>query len=783
MIKIRPTIKYLSALVLAFALISCSSPTADTNVNEPPKYTVNISTTGMEGDNSISLKPGEGKHGDTVIIDYTVDNALKYNLLDFSGVAEPIDSVLVAMGENGKGSRSYTINKTDAQKGIITIFADFSHTNLELDPIEFEEMGAKIIAFDEAPYSNPIVPGYMGSGKITYSSSNEEVAAVDNSGLVTVYKIGSAVITALKEADEEWAEAKASYYLVVTRAELEPPSPPALASRTDSSATLIPPSDADSRFAIEYSHNTSGLAPAAEEDWQDDLFFDGLDEEEDYFFYARYKADPEKNYASEASTGLLLPAYNEGDGTISSPFRVVNAETLKRVGKGIGEYAAWSLSAHYKQAKDIDMAGEEFAPIGDNNTENNNSRFSGSYDGNGKTISNLTINAPNSDVQGLFGYIGDGAIVRNLGLLNISIAGKDYVGGVVGINYHGTVENCYISGSVIGRGGVGGIVGSNFGTVRGCHSTGSVYGDHDSAGGVVGINQNLKQMLYPNSGMVEDCYSTGSVSGAYIIGGVVGYNSSGTVQNCYATGSVIGGNNTGGVAGYNAGGTVRDSYATGSVSGGDNTGGVVGWNYAKAAVQNCYATGDVLGGNNVGGVVGESSGTVQNCYATGNVTGRNTVGGVVGRNYSGTVQNCYAIGDVSGYGGDIGGAVGSNRENVLNLVALNKSTTKTSPLGTIGRAIGFIGHSNFSVSNIHARSDMYVWYAAKEDGVIDTEKTLDEGADKADGADVIADDYNGKNSGTWWKNTAGFSEEYWIFEENKLPILKNVGGVQNPTVQ
>jgi hypothetical protein len=61
--------------------------------------------------------------------------------------------------------------------------------------------------------------------------------------------------------------------------------------------------------------------------------------------------------------------------------------------------------------------------------------------------------------------------------------------------------------------------------------------------------------------------------------------------------------------------------------------------------------------------------------------------------------------------------------------------------------------------------------------------TPDKGADKKDGADVAAADYDGANSGAWWSSTAGFPTESWEFANNgKLPILKGFNQPQNPTV-
>ena len=188
-----------------------------------------------------------------------------------------------------------------------------------------------------------------------------------------------------------------------------------------------------------------------------------------------------------------------------------------------------------------------------------------------------------------------------------SVKGDDYVGGVVGYNDEGRVENCHNIGSVSGDRYVGGVVGDNRGTVKNCHNIGAVSGV-STVGGVVGYNISS----------VTNCYNTGAVnsSGNYV-GGVVGDNG-GTVKNCYNTGAVnSSGNYVGGVVGYNyIGGSVTNSYNTGAVnSSGNRVGGVVGWNDG-GRVENCYNTGAVSGNSSVGGVVGlnSSSSTVTGCY-------------------------------------------------------------------------------------------------------------------------------------------------------------------------
>jgi len=495
---------------------------------------------------------------------------------------------------------------------------------------------------------------------------------------------------------------------------------------------------------------------------------------------------------------------DESDGTTS--FEVYDVATLKKVGTGAD---GWTLSAHYKQTANIDMTGETWTAIGSYHNQ-----FSGSYDGGGKIITGITVNAPSEDWQGLFGYIGTGGEVKNVGMVACNINGHECVGsiagysdgkiqncystgtvtsntsnygggGIVGYNdTNGTVLNCYSTGNVNGFSRVGGVAGSNDGTVQNCHSTGGITGTGGRTGGIVGYNE--------TNGTVKNCYATGDVDSPASTGGVAGDNN-GTVQDCYATGDVSGGGAIGGVVGYNDGncgyGIVKNCYATGNVSGTDyHVGGVVGRNRWNGTIQNCYATGDISGDGNTGGVVGDNGGTVQNCYATGNISGGDdNIGGVVGANDR-AVQNCYATGDITGSSnsGHVGGVVGMNTTGgtIKNCAALNKSVrTARNVINIIGRVLGYDFVSG--TSNNYGRNGMTLQYST---GVT---QSINAGLGSRDGADVTTANAILQ---TWWTTTASWdasSPWYWTNTWNypdslgKLPTLKGMPGnpTQNPVIK
>lgn len=246
---------------------------------------------------------------------------------------------------------------------------------------------------------------------------------------------------------------------------------------------------------------------------------------------------------------------------------------------------------------DIDLTGIEWTPIG---TESR--PYTGTFDGNNKTIRGLEINQSGTDNVGLIGYLGSEGKVQNVVLANISVSGANYVGGIAG-QTDGTVENCSVNGTVTGQNQTGGIVGRNFSTISGCSAEGTVTGNIN-VGGISGL-------CVPNydtgtgsliGSTIEGCHSTAAVSGISSVGGVVGNLGNGcSLMACYSTGDVTA--------------TITDGYA--------HVGGVVGIN-SQGTVTACYhATGEItsLGGSRIGGIVGENYiGTVAACYWENNLS-------------------------------------------------------------------------------------------------------------------------------------------------------------------
>ena len=297
-----------------------------------------------------------------------------------------------------------------------------------------------------------------------------------------------------------------------------------------------------------------------------------------------------------------------------------------------------------------------WTPIG-----NSNNQYTGTFDGQGHTISGLYFFNTSTEYVGLFGLVVNDGSVSNVGVVDSYFKGKKYVGGVCALNYCGTITNCYNTGAVSGTSYVGGVCGfNNGGTIENCYNTGTVIGGSGNCycfGGVCGRNY-----AAAGTATITNCYNTGAVSGTgHYVGGVCGQNEvynlsngTATITNCYNRGTVSGsGNLVGGVCGQNKANNSPNGTAT---------------------ITNCYNTGNVTatGTDNdyVGGVCGENNATnsgtatITNCYNTGNVTATDYVGGVCGYNSAAagtaTITNCYNTGAVSGTGDYFGGVCGSN---------------------------------------------------------------------------------------------------------------------------
>jgi hypothetical protein len=434
-------------------------------------------------------------------------------------------------------------------------------------------------------------------------------------------------------------------------------------------------------------------------------------------------------------------AFAGGDGSSGNPFQISNVTELQNMSA--------NLSAHYILINDIDASNttkwnwngtiyKGFIPVA-NDTDPGTvgfqgTNFTGSFDGRGYNITGLFINRTPDEYIGLFGRVNPSAMIKNVNIINYSVFGDNYVGGLIAYNNGGTVTNCNTSGTINIPGDhysnteyLGGLIGYNLGLVSNCLTRGDIYNSGQYAGGLIGESDanitnctsyvnvsgevngggyNAGLIGYNIYGSITNCSAYGNIHGCYDIGGLLG-DSWGPVTNCSTYGNVTGAIQYGGLIGM-GGSVVSNCRTYGNVIsnglGGMEfaSGGLIG--SSSATVINCSTYGDIYGYQQVGGLLGlnDDDGKAINCSVYGNTMGKNdswAVGGLVGENEEGTVTNCIVYGNANSTDSDswdTGGLVGSNENGKIEN---SISYAKTSGYEEVG---GLIGWSNGEVVNCTA---------------------------------------------------------------------------------
>lgn len=260
------------------------------------------------------------------------------------------------------------------------------------------------------------------------------------------------------------------------------------------------------------------------------------------------------------------PPFVGGDGSAGSPYEIASAFGLDTMRS--------NLSASYVLVADVDLdvtpynSGQGWEPIG-----TPASPFTGTFDGQGFAVANLTVDRPATDHVGLFGF-AEGTELDNVELQNVNVTGRTYVGALLGESgvTSSFVNDVSVSGTISSSGGnyIGGLIGyhQNITTRR-------VYGDVTLActgacsyvGGLIGRL---------NSGSAGQAFVEGTIESDDFVGGLVGYLR-GSLRDSYSLAAVTAFSiRAGGVAGYSEG-VLRSSYASGSVTG-PTAGGLIGDN-------------------------------------------------------------------------------------------------------------------------------------------------------------------------------------------------------------
>ena len=335
-----------------------------------------------------------------------------------------------------------------------------------------------------------------------------------------------------------------------------------------------------------------------------------------YPLYIQYAAPViDDNIITEIDNIEALQAINDSATALAGKYRLVRNLNFSDP----DSYLADTINRNWIVSDFANTTDTGWTAIGNSTTP-----FSGEFDGNGYTISVLQINRDESNDQGLFGVIAEGGIVRNLGLTELKIEARDWVGGLVGIN-QGAIIDSFVIGEISARTHVGGLVGGHLeaGLIANSHAAAVVEGTN-SAGGLAGS----VGIIGGGNPKIVNGYATGSVSAQRTVGGFVGLHANGEISNSYATADVIvvasdDGQNNNGVAGgfvgqKSAAAEISNSYATGRLfgNGADAVGGFVGRLFGSDTLRHSYSVGRVasLGASNVGGFAGQGPGTSLSSY-------------------------------------------------------------------------------------------------------------------------------------------------------------------------
>ncbi len=294
-------------------------------------------------------------------------------------------------------------------------------------------------------------------------------------------------------------------------------------------------------------------------------------------------------YASDVNNSTN--GYNINNGT----WEIYNADGLKtfrdQVNKG-GD----NLSLNAKLINDITLNSTlQWVPI-----SNNNNRYNGTFDGNGKTISGLFIDNSAAKFQGLFGRVSSDGVIKNVGIINSSVTASDNVGGIAGFNA-GTITNSYVNKSTIiatsNNASIGGFVAFNLGTIASSHVTDATImaaAKIAYVGGITGIN---------SGGTIIASYVDGAEVSTRdsdtVFGGIVGSNREGEIKASYTENLTIKSAEkltySGGIAGENIDGTITTNYFVSD----DTTFFGVGINGASASNDNAVRVSSKDGINSV----------------------------------------------------------------------------------------------------------------------------------------------------------------------------------------
>lgn len=238
-------------------------------------------------------------------------------------------------------------------------------------------------------------------------------------------------------------------------------------------------------------------------------------------------------------------AFTKGRGTKEEPWLIENAEQLAYLAQQVNEGTDYQWK-HFRLVSDLDLSGEEWTPIGTHGKS-----FRGGFNGDGHTITGMTITGKENSYVGLFGecynFTADSSYIKSVTVKRANISGKSFVGAIAGEGAN--ISDCYsIENTIYAIRQVGGVCGSLTGSISGCYNSSSVSGNY-AAGGIMGTAS-----YNGTGGVVQYCYNIGAVTVSLqdgSVGGITGASANRyNISNCLNCGKITGnGKNVGGIAG------------------------------------------------------------------------------------------------------------------------------------------------------------------------------------------------------------------------------------------
>ncbi len=393
------------------------------------------------------------------------------------------------------------------------------------------------------------------SKSVKWTTSNSKVAIVSSKGTVTGKGLGTATITATVGSK--------SYKCKVTVTQ-KPLTASTSFKVTDGGYFIL--GEAKAKAAFRLKSNCAKLYVRIVSSEGDTIvkkvytnikkndrisfIWDGKDSDGNYVKPGSYRMKVSIGGKNTYSAYLSVKKKGDfagGNGSKSNPFEVATTAQFKKISK----YA----SAYFVQAKNLDF---DYTPVGNFFSADN--PFNGVYDGNGKTISNISSTYP------IFNSIGAKGQVKNVNFDSCTVKTKN--GGIIANTNYGKITNCTTSKCIVNSSErytfIGLLLATNYGYVSDCTVNGVVSSSNDdsNAGGIVGNNA--------TEGKIISCISNANVTNYYEgwydvnVGGISGSNA-GLIRDSEVTGTLITQRDeyVGGISGYN-GGQIVESFYTGT---------------------------------------------------------------------------------------------------------------------------------------------------------------------------------------------------------------------------